>query len=348
MAQEDTASAEEMLEQALDDIPLVQPDEVETVLAADEAKKAKPAAPEESVDSAPQEEGEVEAEVEVEATVEESTELEKATEESEEAALTPRSQERFQKLANERNELRAQLEQHQAYMAQMQQQYQQLAAQQQQAAQSRQEALAAQQLEILKAQQADSQKRAERERYESMSVADQWKHDTEQAALKRAEQMFGSKFQSLEQKFQAMEQEKQQAQQRYQRQQTLDTFHARSVQAAQPLLEVFPEAERQGKLADLDDAILTYAAAYAIPPEEASKKFKALLDSYADAKIKGRTRQAPQAGLTKAAPIAPKTGVPLKGKPSNGGLEKPTWDQLKKHGYDDYLDWLERGQRPLA
>jgi DNA repair exonuclease SbcCD ATPase subunit len=342
------ASAEEMLDQVLADIPMEQPKEAAPAEEAPAEVEAQ--ADEDAPASGEPEEAAEGAEVEAKAEEPEEAELEAEAEKATEEALSPRANERFQKLANERNELRAQLEQHQAYMAQMQQQMHQQRLAQEQAARSRQEELAAQQLQILQAQQAEAQKRAEKERYESMSVADQWKHDTEQAALRKAEQAFSGKFKQLEQKFAQIEQEKQHALETARRQQTLTAFESRAANAAKPVADIFPEAERQGLVEDLKDAVLTYAAAYAIPPEEAGKKFQQVLDAYHNAKLKGtsRSKQSVTAAPKQAVSV-PKTSVPVRGKAgSNSAPERPSWDKLKQHGYDDYLDWLEKGQPTLV
>jgi hypothetical protein len=282
---------------------------------------------------------------EVEAKDAEEGEDEKA-EEVEDKDLSPKANKRFQQLANERKELRSIVEQQTQQMQQMQQYIAHLAQQQQQAQVTKQEELARLQLEHFERQKRNEERRLERERLEAMDPADRWRLETEQEAIRKAEQKFAEHLRPIKEKLEYYERSAQEARQRAARENDIRVFSQRSATAAKSFLDVLPEDKRDSFQAEFSDAILTYAAAYAIPPEEAAKKLQSTFDAYADAKFKSKVAKTKSATTPrqKGAPLLPKSNARAA---NSGGGKWPALSQLQQHGYSDYLDWLDAGQPSL-
>ena len=255
-----------------------------------------------------------------------------------------RAEERVQKLANEKNELKQTI-------TEMNQQYQQQMMQMEQARRNDQAQLAQalQQLAQLETGRLSAERRKAQQAYMERMQQEDPRGYFEQQMLEKAKQQLMPEVQKMQQQLKQQEQQRQQALQKAQFQ-----MQVRKVtqQAEQEVEKNFfgnlPHVKRGGyapMLKPLADIALSYGAAYGVTPDQAAAKVMELVKSYqrlASPPMQAKTDQAKKLGQVAAA--AP-SKVAVQGDKVKAAM--PDFAAVKKAGYSNYLQWIDAGRPPV-
>jgi len=302
-------------------------------LGTEFARTQKPAeTPKEGVNDAVDElAGEPEPEAEKDEEVEETK--------SKEDEPKGRAQKRIQALAKEKKELEGRLAQRdREFQAQMQAVHQQQQMQAQ--ALARQNEILQRQLELV----AKGQQPIEDE--SKLTPMEQYERKLLRQAEERAEARLSPKIAAMEQRLAQQDAEKKQDIQRARQQANLRQFTEKANQASKEVLmndvDMGNFAPEDGNVAS--DLLLAYVAATGEDTQVAAQKFKMWLDKYHQGRLQ-------RVSKTSGARIQQSQRVSSPMTQSKGSVQtetKPSWDALKSHGYDNYVQWMRAGAPTLS
>ena len=278
--------------------------------------------------------------VDPEATVDEIEEVEGLDEPKGKNEPKSKASKRIQALVKEKKAAEARLAQRDSEFQQQLQGIRQQQAMQARAMES-QNAVLQRQLEVMSrrapAPEEDLSKLTPMEQYERKILME---------AERRAEAKINPRVQALEARLQQQEEEKKALVKRSRQQATLQQFTEKANIASKTVL--MSDVDVTGFAADdaavASDLVLAYVAATGAPPEEAAQHFKRWLDKYHQGRLRNVSK-------TSGKTIQQSQRVPAPVQQSRGAVQseqKPTWDVLHKHGYDNYVQWINAGSPALS
>lgn len=288
---------------------------------------------------------------EAEAT-EESTEEQEAAPESDElsegeeapdkgeAKKGSRAQERIRSLANEKKELKTQVDHYAQAMQQMQYQMYQL-----------QEHMKQQALQAERGHSEKLEKRLEailaEKEFEKLTPEERVKREFIKEVVGEVSKVQEARFGTLEQKQAQREREIQAAREAAQTRERLNRFDEESNAAVKELLKEGYLEEDAAKLsAPMKDFVMTFSGAIERPPQEAQMEVKKFLDNYYNARLRGTRAKLEKAKADgKQVPKTP-SGQRRAKTPAEAAHRKYTAEEIAKMGYKDPLaGWTDNWSR---
>jgi len=248
-----------------------------------------------------------------------------------------RAQERIRKLANQRNEAQAAMQQAQQQAQQQVLYAQQMAQQQAQQMQAQYEASQAQlqsQLDMLTSKR-------EQEEEANLSPMEQYERKILRQANEQAQAGYKSEVAELRGILEAQKQQQQEATQAQQRQQRYEHYTGEATRLRNSVLLNGMEAEDIEALGSTtDEMLLAFSAAYGIEPEKAAPHFQRFLTKYSQANLKRRSKvSGKQVRKSQGVPGSAPTG-----RTASTGNAMPNMQSLRAAGFNSHLDWMAAGE----
>jgi DNA repair exonuclease SbcCD ATPase subunit len=253
-----------------------------------------------------------------------------------------RAQKRIQELNKRAKDAETRLA---AKEAEFQAQVQAQAAQQQAQFQAQMQAIA-QQNELLQRQLELAQSKRNLDEDAHLTPMERYEKNILEKAEQRATERLKPEVEALRQKFAEQDAQRQQAMQQAEQQRSLKVFSAKADAASKQYLmrDVDTGAFAPEDQSVAGDMVLAYVAATGESPDKAAQKFKGWLDKYYQGRLQKVSKTSGtkiQEGQRMSNPLRPNSGTVQ-------GESKPSWDALRKHGYSNYVQWLNAGSPVLS
>jgi hypothetical protein len=263
-------------------------------------------------------------------------------EELEAAPKGSRAQQRIRKLANERKQLQAAMQQQELqYRQQIQ-----YAQQQAQAMAQQQNAIAEQKAQMLQEQLDMLRSKAEAEEEANLSPMEQYKRQILREAEEQTTKARNAELAELKQMLTAQQQQQQEAREAQQREARYNHYTSMAAKIRnEQLLTGMEDADVSALGPATDEMLLAFSAAYGLEPTEAAPRFQRFLNRYVQADLKRRSQKG--AAKVKSSQRVP-AGAPAQRAAASTGKGMPSMETLRRNNFNSHIDWMAAGEPPIS